>query len=98
MFLITVWAAANATLFTGLDLGMGIGVIVLGLIADRWGYRNMYLFTLIPVVFSALFYLFYGPPGTGCRRRCLSAAVISLLKRLIFLPWQISEDTDRRYR
>lgn len=51
--------AANATLFTGLDLGMGIGVIVLGLIADRWGYRNMYLFTLIPVVFSALFYLFY---------------------------------------
>ena len=51
--------AANATLFTGLDLGMGIGVIVLGLIADRWGYRNMYLFTLIPVVFSALFYFFY---------------------------------------
>nr|DAK02695.1 MAG TPA: hypothetical protein [Caudoviricetes sp.] len=24
----------------------------------------------------------------------MSAAVISLLKRLIFLPWQISEDTD----
>ena len=62
--------AANATLFTGLDLGMGIGVIVLGLIADRWGYRNMYLFTLIPVVFSALFYLFYA------RRHRLSASLL----------------------
>lgn len=70
MFRITVLGAANATLFTGLDLGMGIGVIVLGLIADRWGYRNMYLFTLIPVVFSALFYLFYA------RRHRLSASLL----------------------
>lgn len=68
--------AANATLFTGLDLGMGIGVIVLGLIADRWGYRNMYLFTLIPVVFSASVLSFLCPPApaavvVACRRRSL---------------------------
>ena len=51
--------AANATLFTGLDLGTGIGVVVLGIVAEHLGYRNMYLFTLIPIVFSILFYLFY---------------------------------------
>ena len=51
--------AANATLFTGLDLGTGIGVVVLGIVAEHLGYRNMYLFTLIPIGFSILFYLFY---------------------------------------
>lgn len=51
--------AANATLFTGFDLGMGLGVMTLGVIANRWGYSAMYLFTLIPIVFSMLFYLFF---------------------------------------
>lgn len=51
--------AANATLFSGLDLGMGTGVMTLGVVANYWGYRNMYLFTLIPMFLSMLFYLFY---------------------------------------
>lgn len=50
--------AANATLFTGLDLGMGIGVIILGWLAEHYGYTKMYLFTLLPISFSAAFYLF----------------------------------------
>lgn len=51
--------AANATMFTGFDLGMGLGVMTLGVIANRWGYGRMYLFTLIPIIFSMLFYLFF---------------------------------------
>lgn len=63
--------AANATLFTGLDLGMGIGVIVLGLIADRWGYRNMYLFTSGGFFCAVLSFLRPSAPAAGvvaCRR------------------------------
>lgn len=61
--------AANATLYTGFDLGMGIGVIILGIIAQNWGYRVMYLFTTVPVVLSILYYVFWAknhlhvPPG-----------------------------------
>ena len=61
--------AANATLYTGFDLGMGIGVIILGIIAQNWGYRVMYLFTMVPVVLSILYYVFWAkkhlhvPPG-----------------------------------
>lgn len=51
--------AANATLFSGLDLGMGTGVMILGVVANYWGYRDMYLFTLIPMTLSILFYVFY---------------------------------------
>lgn len=48
--------AANATLFTGFDLGMGAGVITLGAVAGAWGYQSMYLFTAIPIVMSMTFY------------------------------------------
>lgn len=50
---------ANATLFSGFDLGMGLGVIALGSIAALYGYRNMYWFTLLPVIFAMLFYLVF---------------------------------------
>lgn len=50
---------ANATLFSGFDLGMGLGVIALGSIAALYGYRNMYWFTLLPVIFAVLFYLVF---------------------------------------
>lgn len=51
--------AANATLFTGNDLGIGLGVMFLGTVAEKWGYRNMYLFTIIPLMAAMLFYMFY---------------------------------------
>lgn len=41
------------------DLGMGLGVIALGSIAALYGYRNMYWFTLLPVIFAVLFYLVF---------------------------------------
>ena len=50
---------ANATLFSGFDLGIGLGVIALGSIAALYGYRNMYWFTLLPVIFAVLFYLVF---------------------------------------
>lgn len=50
---------ANATLFSGFDLGMGLGMIALGSIAALYGYRNMYWFTLLPVIFAVLFYLVF---------------------------------------
>lgn len=35
--------AANATLYTGVDLGIGTGAVLLGFLSDYYGYANMYL-------------------------------------------------------
>lgn len=49
--------AANATLFTGNDLGIGLGVMLLGAAAEVWGYRDMYLFTAFPLLAALIFYV-----------------------------------------
>ena len=42
--------AANATFFTGFDLGIGLGAVVSGLIVTAVGYSHMYLsLTLLPI-------------------------------------------------
>ena len=51
--------AANATLFTGNDLGIGLGVMLLGMVAEAWGYRDMYLFTAFPLLAALIFYVFF---------------------------------------
>lgn len=51
--------AANATLFTGNDVGIGIGVMILGAVAELVGYSDMYLFTAIPLSVALIFYVFY---------------------------------------
>ena len=51
--------AANATLFTGNDLGIGLGVMLLGMVAEAWGYRDMYLFTAFPLLAALIFYVLF---------------------------------------
>lgn len=51
--------AANATLFTGFDLGMGLGVMGLGAVSALVGYREMYMYTALPIIISMLFYIFF---------------------------------------
>lgn len=50
---------ANATFFSGFDLGIGFGAILFGFIAQTIGYGNLYLVAIIPVVLSIAGYLFY---------------------------------------
>lgn len=49
--------AANATLYTGSDIGIGLGVMALGTIAEHFGYDTMYLFTTVPIIAGLLFYI-----------------------------------------
>ena len=49
--------AANATFFLGFDIGIGIGSIVWGLIAEAMGYQYIYLFALIPTLIAFVLFL-----------------------------------------
>ena len=51
--------AANATFFSGMDSGMGIGAISLGAIASLAGYSQMYLYAGGMIVIAMLIYLIY---------------------------------------
>lgn len=51
--------AANATFFSGVDSGMGIGAITLGAVASLVGYSKMYLYAGSTVVVALIIYLFY---------------------------------------
>lgn len=51
--------AANATFFSGVDSGMGIGAITLGAIASLVGYSRMYLYAGSTVLVALAIYLFY---------------------------------------
>lgn len=48
---------ANATFFTGFDLGIGISSIMWGLVAEAIGYSLMYLCAMIPALAGLVFYL-----------------------------------------
>lgn len=47
---------ANATFFTGFDLGIGLGAIMWGLIAGNIGYSLMYLAAAIPAILGLTYY------------------------------------------
>lgn len=49
---------ANGNFLTGLDLGVGISAVIYGAIAQRVGYRSMYLWTLVPLLLAAFAFLF----------------------------------------
>lgn len=51
---------ANSTFYTGFDSGIGIGSIVLGLIAARYGYAQMFLWSSLSVVVALVLYLVTG--------------------------------------
>jgi MFS family permease len=46
--------SANATFFLGFDLGIGVGSIVWGVVAERVGYNVMYLWAMVPVFIALL--------------------------------------------
>jgi len=49
--------AANATFFLGFDLGIGVGAILWGIIAENFGYQLIYLLAIIPAIVGALVYI-----------------------------------------
>lgn len=51
--------AANATFFSGVDSGMGVGAISLGAISSLVGYSQMYLYAGGMIFVAMLIYLFY---------------------------------------
>lgn len=51
--------AATGTFFVAFDLGIGLGTIIWGFVAEAAGYQLMYFFTLIPLsVAAAIYYIF----------------------------------------
>lgn len=49
--------AATGTFFSALDLGIGLGAVIWGLVVEHTGYEVMYLLTLVPVGMAGLAYL-----------------------------------------
>ncbi|MDR6226419.1 MFS transporter [Desmospora profundinema] len=49
---------ANSTFFTAIDLGIGLGSILAGILVQQTGYPAMFLAFIIPVVGAALLYAF----------------------------------------
>lgn len=48
--------AANATIFTALDIGIGLGAVLFGFVAKRIGYEGMYIIAACVVAVPALIY------------------------------------------
>ncbi len=51
--------AANATFFSGMDLGTGLGALALGNIAELTGYSSMYMASSYSIFIALLVYLLY---------------------------------------
>lgn len=49
---------ANATFFSFFDLGVGIGAILFGLLADWFGYQSIYATAAVSVALSMLLYVY----------------------------------------
>ena len=50
--------AANGTFFTGFDLGLSVGSVLWGAVAEVTGYSLMYLWTTLPAFISLSVYLY----------------------------------------
>ncbi|MEG6586081.1 MFS transporter [Dendrosporobacter sp. 1207_IL3150] len=50
--------AANATYWTAFDIGVAVGSIVWGIIAETWGYQLMFQLNLIPLALAAFLYVY----------------------------------------
>ena len=48
---------ATATFFTLFDTGLAIGSYILGLIATRLGYQNLYLFSIISLIIALVLFI-----------------------------------------
>ena len=49
--------AANGTFFLGFDLGIGVGSIIWGAVAEITGYQVIYLWAIIPAAIAAIIYV-----------------------------------------
>jgi len=49
--------AATGTYYAAFDLGFGVGAVAWGFVAQLFGYRAMYLMTLIPLLLAGVTYL-----------------------------------------
>ncbi|MEL7564451.1 MAG: MFS transporter [Dehalobacterium sp.] len=57
---------ATATFFIALDLGIGLGTILWGYVAEATGYQIMYFTTLIPIALAGtIYYRIRGTQGDG---------------------------------
>ena len=53
---------ALSTYFIGLDLGLGVGPYILGILHSVLSYQGLYLLcALIPVIIAIIYRLFYHP-------------------------------------
>jgi predicted MFS family arabinose efflux permease len=50
---------ATATYFCFFDFGMGLGSVVLGLVATHTSFSSMYIFSSFFILISVLFYFFW---------------------------------------
>lgn len=53
--------AANATYLAGIDAGIGSGSVFWGFVADSFGLKTIYLFSLVPMILAFLIYIFVSP-------------------------------------
>lgn len=49
---------ANSTYYTAVDIGQGIGSTLAGVLALNFGYGNMYLFMIIPIIIMIIVFAF----------------------------------------
>lgn len=59
---------ANSTFYALLDVGVGVGPLVLGIVEPFWGYRGLFLAMAILSVVSFAMYLYIGRKGGSMRR------------------------------
>lgn len=52
--------AANATFMVGFDLGIGLGSMIWGAVAELTGYQAIYLWAMVPAGIAILLYLGFG--------------------------------------
>ncbi|EAX47638.1 major facilitator superfamily MFS_1 [Thermosinus carboxydivorans Nor1] len=52
--------AANATFFIGFDLGIGFSSVLWGLVSQAFGYKAMYLWTVVPALLALSIYIIIG--------------------------------------
>ena len=52
--------SANATFFTGFDLGIGLSSIMWGVVAEVTGYSLIYMLSLVPVMAALISYVLLG--------------------------------------
>lgn len=55
--------AANATYFSGIDSGMGLGAIIFGTFAEYYGYRHMYEAAAVLTIISLFIYIVFLRPS-----------------------------------